>query len=699
MQKVRFVCVLSVLFMAGCQGQYSGTGRPGGVIKDKTLVAWVSPSYISSRSRGALSLMSGEAFDAIVLKGGRRRKGKRPGKWIADSDRLRRTEMEKSSYEAIEVGKIVQIAIVYSGKHITIYRDGQVYASYDANSQQEFGPETKILVGLRYGGTMEVEDGYFIGDIEEVRLYNAALCAEAIKKLRPEKMTLPRPAAMWTFEGGSVSDVMNNYPNGRLIGGASIVNGKLHLNGRGQYMLVSDEEPPQKGNVQAGFYTPARRGLIWDTWIYYHKGKYYMYYLGGQFLNWWSHELAVSDDGVHWREYGTIIKPGEGAGMGTGHIWKSGDFESSGKWVINYSEWRSKQSIMFATSTDLVNWTKVDEKLRFVQDTRWYKKGRGRWDCIDALKREDGSFYGYFTANPAVEKLDYTPCGFGFAESKDGIRWTALPPVEGEMHGEFGGINKIGDKYYIIVSDGVGQGRVGVSDRPEGPFLPQKKNYNLFGKDCDIHFPRFFHNAPGGPLVNHFYAKSGGDGLGGLVRTAIVYSAPLKDVEVDNEGILRMKWWKNNEKLKNKEVSFKLSVPEKGCSTSILMLSKKLDLTRVVIIEGTVKLSDEAEAEQPGIFFDDGGGRGQCLLFTPNSTGFGTMNADGSKTAIVQTISRDINFGYEPKYRVVMKHDMMEVYLNDYLMTLKRVPCNGNIGLVCSSDKCEFKDIRIWQSK
>ena len=126
--------------------------------------------------------------------------------------------------------------------------------------------------------------------------------------------------------------------------------------------------------------------------IIYHKGKYYLYYLAGPYAAWLGHDLAISDDGVHWKEHGRIVKGRTGIKMvGSGHLWKSPDFDRSGKWVANYSEWvgdeTGKQDIVFITSSDLVNWTKVDEKQRFVQDKRWYRE-TGRWDCIDALRRE-----------------------------------------------------------------------------------------------------------------------------------------------------------------------------------------------------------------------------------------------------------------------------------------------------------------------
>ena len=449
--------------------------------------------------------------------------------------------------------------------------------------------------------------------------------------------------------------------------------------------VPNEKSPAPTEPIQAGFFTPKRAGMIWDTWIYYHDGKYYMYYLAGRGGQWDGHELATSEDGVHWKEYGVMVKPRDGVKwMGTGHIWKSPDFEQSHKWVMNYSEWfGAKQDIMFVTSTDLLNWTKVDEKHRFVQDTRWYKE-KGRWDCIDAIRRADGSLYGYFTADPDKAKVKYQPCGFGFAESEDGIVWTALTPIKGDISGEFGGIQKFGDKYYILISEG----RLAVGDKPEGPFLAQKKNPNAFGHGCDIYFPRFFHNAPGGPLVNHFYT-------GGAV-----YAAPLKNVEVDREGILRLTWWKNNDKLKAKPVETKLVEAGKEYAASLRMLDVKLDLSRTHVIEGTLGDSPPmvAGASKFGIYLDQGKGQGQCLLLTREAVQFCEIKADGAGCKVRQTSNRDLDLGPVLKFRLVIRGDMMELYVNGYLMNLKRVRCNGQIGFMGADNTGAFKDIRVWQS-
>jgi hypothetical protein len=462
---------------------------------------------------------------------------------------------------------------------------------------------------------------------------------------------------------------MNHYPKGYLQNGATIVDGKLRLDGNDQYMLVTVEPVSQYAIVQAGFFTPRRVGQIWDTWAYFHEGRYYLYYLAGHFNRWDGHELALSEDGVHWTQQGVMIKPRAGVTwMGTGHIWKSPDFGRNHTWVMNYSEWfGDKQDIMFATSSNLVNWTKVDEKYRFVQDTRWYKE-KGRWDCIDTVQRPDGSLYGYFTADPDPGKVKYRPCGFGFAESKDGITWTALPPVEGDISGEFGGIQKIGEKYYILISEG----RVAVGDRPEGPFYSQKKNPNVFGHGCDIYFPRFFHNAPGGPLVNHFY------------QNGPVHAAPLKAVEVGADGILRLKWWSGNDKLKAEPLEAKLVDAGSGYMPALRLFDRKLDLTRTHVIEATAsEVPEQADAKgRRGVFFGQGAGPARCLLLTREQVLFGEINVDGTGFKATQIANRALDLGASQKLRLVLKADMVEVYVNGYLMNLKRVKWDGQIGFI-----------------
>ena len=413
---------------------------------------------------------------------------------------------------------------------------------------------------------------------------------------------------------------------------------------------------------------------MWDTWLYYHEGTYYLFWLDGR-PHWSGHAVATSKDAVYWKLIGRIYSKKEGVKwLGTGHTWKSPDFEKTGKFINNYSEWhnnKNAQDIHFAESTDLIHWKKVDEKYRFVQDTQWYKE-KGRWDCIDTLARPGGGLYGFWTATPDERKVPGARVGFG--ESLDGLTWKALkPPVlqVKHKHVELGGIHKIGDTYYMMISEGV----VLRSQSIHGPFVPQPKNTNIV--PGDLYFPRFFHNHPDGLMVNyHMKGRS-------------ILFAPLKRAVLDKEGIMRTMWWEGNEALKKKTLEIKPGTERGGI---ISMLQSQFPAEDGVILEGKVQPAADADAPPRGIYFDTGGDLGSALLFFSDRTEFGTMSAKGTDKGVkcghCGVIRRDVTFGPNATFRVLLKLDAIEVYCNDYLMQAKRFPekWNGRIGLIGSDD-------------
>jgi hypothetical protein len=147
-------------------------------------------------------------------------------------------------------------------------------------------------------------------------------------------------------------------------------------------------------------------------------------------------------------------------------------------------------------------------------------------------------------------------------------------------------------------------------------------------------------------------------------------------------------------------VETKLVAAGKEYTSSLRMLDAKLDLSRTHVIEGTVgEVSLQAAGGgKHGIFFDQGDGQGQCLLLARDAARFGAVKADGSDLKIQQTTSRDMDFGPNPAFRLVIRLDMMELYINDYLMNLKRVKCNGQIGFMGAEDEGAFENIKVWQS-
>ncbi|MEI6422744.1 MAG: hypothetical protein WCP55_11030, partial [Lentisphaerota bacterium] len=205
---------------------------------------------------------------------------------------------------------------------------------------------------------------------------------------------------------------------------------------------------------QVLFYKAQSTGNMWDTWLYWHKGTYYLFHLAGPGCQWYGIAMATSGDGVHWHEHGLVLEKAEGVTwMGTGTVWEAPSHGSEPRFMMNFSEWRGNaQTIFFAESSDLLHWRRLGNEHEFRPDGRWYRTGGGndgRWDCICTIDRPGGGRYGYWTANP----INFT--GFGFGETDDGVTWRALPPPVIEWGAvapmsviESGAVAEIGGRYY-----------------------------------------------------------------------------------------------------------------------------------------------------------------------------------------------------------------------------------------------------------
>jgi hypothetical protein len=341
---------------------------------------------------------------------------------------------------------------------------------------------------------------------------------------------------------------------------------------------------------------------------------------------------------------------------------------------MNFSEEiGERQNIYFAESKDLLNWTRLEgEEYRFVQDERWYKKN-GRWDCIWTIPKPGGGLYGYWTASPLSKDSK-----FGFGESKDGLHWKALEPpkVSGvkRKHAEVGAIEKIGNKYYMLLGNYPPYMVTLVADRPEGPFCKAKKNFNVL--TGHTYFCRFFPHPKDGMLVCHFTRA----------RNKQVSFAPIKDVRIDNEGTLRLGWWKGNEKMKHKPIA--VEKPAES-NTEVAMLGNSFDINQGIIIEGTLRLPKAENEPRHGLYVECTKNLGAGVLI--DSTGvaeLGQMKADNTALKAEKRVDREMKFGKPARFRLLIKGSLMEFYLDDILIESYALPENatGRIGLVNAGD-------------
>ena len=133
---------------------------------DKTLVSWVSINNMDVNGGSILTLQDGELFDGIILS-------EQGDSWIAGSEHDRTTTAtNNTSVVAPGIGEIEQIAIVYMGDEILIYRDALLQTRYKAENIDLLNSNTNMVVfgSSHYGG-----GGAVSGAIEDARIYSAAL--------------------------------------------------------------------------------------------------------------------------------------------------------------------------------------------------------------------------------------------------------------------------------------------------------------------------------------------------------------------------------------------------------------------------------------------------------------------------------------------------------------------------------------------
>ena len=173
---IRMLFVLAVCFMLAASLSAAEAPSNSATIGDKTLVAWLSLANTKQRAGSALTLFEpGKDFDAIVFG------EKTPGRWMNGSGMFRRTEKDDSDYpmETAGADETIQMAIVYDGPQISIFRNGKPYADYKIEKPLQFSRKAFVLIGLRYlgpGGSI----GPLAGAIEEARIYDKPLNALAV---------------------------------------------------------------------------------------------------------------------------------------------------------------------------------------------------------------------------------------------------------------------------------------------------------------------------------------------------------------------------------------------------------------------------------------------------------------------------------------------------------------------------------------
>jgi beta-fructofuranosidase len=359
----------------------------GGEIHDKTLVVWAAPSTLAQHAGSALTIDDGEShFDAVDF-------GEiHQNVWMAGSDNFRRTVQDQTGWKPeTTTNEFVQIAIVYRGQTITLFRNGHEYGHYEMpNPPQQFGMQSVVMFGRRH---LEVSDkeNSFTGRIKDARVYDTALPPRVIGELQPGTTAGgPKPWAWWSFADSGVLEKTGRFTRMSTVGDVRVENGALVLGGGGATLIESAKAEGEDVGIpntwsmtgpvpsevvrstrmlrermladpyRPGYHfcDPEDIGIPGDpNGAFYYKGTYHLMYLYNRAGSGFSWGHVSSQDLIHWRHHPDAIVPGDGdSGCFSGGAY----VEPDGTAYLTYWMLGGKGGIgMAKSSPPYENWTKL----------------------------------------------------------------------------------------------------------------------------------------------------------------------------------------------------------------------------------------------------------------------------------------------------------------------------------------------------
>jgi sucrose-6-phosphate hydrolase SacC (GH32 family) len=670
-----------------------------GVLKDKTLVVWVSPANLTQRGGSALTIDNDRgAFDGIVF-------GElTPGKWMAGSDGFARTERNQAAFpaEIAEAGTFVQMAMVYRGAQVTAFRNGVVYSQHAIGVPESFGGRSVVVIGRRH--LTQNGNDHFGGVIDDARIYDRALSAEEIAALKPNAESGIKPWAWWTFDDKEAKDRIGRFEITEITGGARVEDGKLVLDGVTGEFLGRTDKAPEPEELE----TPAMPLNPPTTWLSYHlahpgpggaipadpnpafyyKGRYHLHYIynhkeGCAFAH------VSSTDMVHWKWHPTTLTrnaTGHGMFSGTGFFTKDGRPA-----MIYHGEGSGRNQLAFAMDDQLEKWTRPVPIVPV--DANGKEPSIRHWDP-DCWLMGDTYYAIAGGNNPSLMKSD------------DLKQWLYL----GELfHPDFPadlGVDKgedtscantfrIGDKWMLLcISHGLGA-RYYLGDFKDGKFLPDHHallNWARF----DFFAPESLLTPDGRrvmwawctPWVNDMQKTSRAKNFDNLLNPAVfqqgIQSLP-RELSLPKDGVLRIKPLRELEGLRHERKSAE-NFTVKGDSVRLLDGIKGDTMELEVVIEAP-------KAREYGI---------NLLCDEKGGNGFVIGTGAGSRTLSVGYINPpfELKENEDLTLRIFIDKSMIEVFANDRQAAVawhEYLPENLNVSLFSKGGDLTVKKVTGWK--
>jgi sucrose-6-phosphate hydrolase SacC (GH32 family) len=502
-----------------------------------------------------------------------------------------------------------------------------------------------------------------------------------------------------------------------------------------------------------GFLYQPSTGDFWDPTVIYANNQYYMYTMYGGQAVW----LATSADGVHWKDYGVVLKS---ESFSNNRVFKQFVHKAGDRYIMNYGAFSAPGSnnnlLRFFESKDLIHWTYAYE---LPIDPKFYQPN-GRWDHMYMIPKNEANpsqgYWGYVVAVPNDHG------GWGMMESADGLHFTPVkaPDIQADFRVpmlEVGGIKKIGGKYYFLAGTGDLFGFFGysmftfVADSAAGPFKPDMGAYRLSGTSgidgtnmIQI-LSAFVKDSPedliSAPIT---FRYPGTDGHG-------TWFLPMRKAVVDGQGHLHLGYWKQNDLAKGAEIAADPTktvvvfppgqrdadpiVKVAGTQDSLTLatdkpwraypwlesdksrkavavLNQKFDLDKGVIVEGHISARSASNRSQSYAgFYVEGAEKntGTAILLqigeaqwreskigklrTDTAFNFEVLDVTGRNSATVTGLDN----GGDHTFRLWLRGGQMELYIDDLLMQSFFIfTPTGRIGLISQEAETQISQLKVY---
>ncbi len=427
-------------------------------LQDKTLVAWAAPANLTQRGGSVLGIEDSQShFDAIVF-------GERtPARWMAGSDNFKRTAIKQDEWPEETAGPdtFVQMAVVYSGNEVVVYRDGQEYSRHQIKEPQVFGEESRVLVGPRQSGGKQC----FVGEIDDVRIYDRALSAGEIAALKPNEEGAIKPWAWWNFEGDATRDLAGRFPEVALKGGAKVMNGRLVLDGSASSLeagrspkplandttpdvgalfakLFANPKPERKVTVNEGigyddpqhsFQDPSNVIKVGDTYYVWLSWRPLDVHLYNSVIHY-----ATSKDGRKWEQKGLALGKGKEGNWDDWGVLTPYVAEANGRFYMfytgadrNYLKGSGNAIGLAVANSPEGPWTRVSDKpvLAPSNDPKAWDSNIN--DDAHVIKR-DGKYWLYYKGHPRGRQWFLTQQGVAIADKIEGpyVKYEGNPVIK-----------------------------------------------------------------------------------------------------------------------------------------------------------------------------------------------------------------------------------------------------------------------------